>query len=407
MDKELISGSYTCVKDAKCLDFWVALGVPENEAKAFVGTHWKLEIGFDGNTPWSKLECDEFPLLNLDLSGAVEGRVFTIPDKGFGKTSMVFTSIIGQSNKVHVISRPEKFGAHEVIETYSGRGIKMEYISKDKGVCYVETWSRVVNVTGSFRLKRAENWELFTKDFPMCPKIDEAYKLNIFLSRYGDTIHIVDKFGDGTVLRTAWKYDVETTLFDCSMRMTKIPGGNKIISINKAGNIQEYTNKFTADGFVQTLLDKETGQTGLMEFVRFVDFTGEFKPITNEGGDDIAVAIGCPVVIYQKIFTDPTTRMIIKESGGHYVIDFISGSAPKEAKGETVFTLGEEFEFKNPFDPTDKLKMVATAKDNVLLGVGKGKRTWKWKYIFTENFVIRENEIVGAGATEKVIFLRC
>jgi hypothetical protein len=158
---------------------------------------------------------------------------------------------------------------------------------------------------------------------------------------------------------------------------------------------------------VQTLLDKETGQTGLMEFVRFVDFTGEFKPITNEGGDDIAVAIGCPVVIYQKIFTDPTTRMIIKETGGHYVIDFISGSVPKEAQGETVFKLGEEFEFKNPFDPTEKLKMIATAKDNVLLGVGKGKRTWKWKYIFTENFVIRENEIVGAGATEKVIFLRC
>ena len=38
------------------------------------------------------------------------------------------------------------------------------------------------------------------------------------------------------------------------MLMTKIPGGSKIISTNKAGKIQEYTNKFTADGFVQVKL---------------------------------------------------------------------------------------------------------------------------------------------------------
>ena len=40
------------------------------------------------------------------------------------------------------------------------------------------------------------------------------------------------------------------------------------------------------------MLDHATGKTGFMEFVRFVDFAGEFKPITNIGGSNIAVAMG-------------------------------------------------------------------------------------------------------------------
>ena len=38
---------------------------------------------------------------------------------------------------------------------------------------------------------------------------------------------------------------------DCNFLMTKIPGGNKTICRNKAGKIQEYTNKFTETGAVQ------------------------------------------------------------------------------------------------------------------------------------------------------------
>ena len=38
---------------------------------------------------------------------------------------------------------------------------------------------------------------------------------------------------------------------DCNFLMTKIPGGNKTICRNKAGKIQEYTNKFTETGALQ------------------------------------------------------------------------------------------------------------------------------------------------------------
>ena len=40
------------------------------------------------------------------------------------------------------------------------------------------------------------------------------------------------------------------------------------------------------------MLDHATGKTGFIEFVRFVDFTGEFKPISNIGGTTIAAAMG-------------------------------------------------------------------------------------------------------------------
>ena len=38
---------------------------------------------------------------------------------------------------------------------------------------------------------------------------------------------------------------------DCNFLMTKIHGGNKTICRNKAGKIQEYTNKFTETGALQ------------------------------------------------------------------------------------------------------------------------------------------------------------
>ena len=73
----------------------------------------------------------------------------------------------------------------------------------------------------------------------------------------------------------------------------------------------------------------------------------------------IFVFLGWPAEIYQKIMSDPSTRMVIKEDGCQYVVNFKSDSMPKEIpQDETVFKLGEEFEWKNPFDPTDTFKVL-------------------------------------------------
>merc|ERR1711936_1044261 len=406
MDKQLIAGTFTFVKGNEGLDFWAKLGVAEKDAKAFVGSHWTMKIGYDDEKMWVKVNSDEFPSMNLFMSSLEEGKEYSIPDKGFGKSSMVFSSIPDKPTMVHTITNTERFGSYDVMETYTEEGIKMEYFSKDKVVSFVENWSRVVKDIGSFRFKRGENLEIFTNMFPGFPKLDEGYKVK--LSKVGDSFLEVATFGDGTTFATPWKYDEEAPFLDCIFLMTRIPGGNKVICRKPTGQIQEYTTKFTDAGMFQQVVDQTTGKIVCVEFIRFVDLTGEFKPLTSVGGANIAFAMGWPAEIYQKMMSDPSTRMVIKEDGCQYVVHFKSDSMPKEMpQDETVFKLGEEFEWKNPFDPTDTFKMVATACENTLLVAGKGKVSMKAKYTFTENFVIREMEIAGAGMAEKVIFARC
>ena len=61
------------------------------------------------------------------------------------------------------------------------------------------------------------------------------------------------------------------------------------------------------------------------------------------------------------MISDPSTRMVIKEDGCQYVVNFKSDSMPKETpQDETVFKLGEEFEWKNTFDPTDTFKVLCS-----------------------------------------------
>ena len=97
----------------------------EKEAKAFVGSHWTMKIGYCEQKLWVKLDCEQFPMLNLFMSGLEEGKEYTIPDKGFGKSSISFTYEPGKPNMVHTIQKTERYGTYEVIETYSEEGIKM------------------------------------------------------------------------------------------------------------------------------------------------------------------------------------------------------------------------------------------------------------------------------------------
>ena len=100
-------------------------GIPENEAKGFVGTHWTLKVGFNDKKVWWQMECEEFPALNMFVAGIEEGKEFTTPDKGFGKSVVVSNSIPGQGNVLHVVSKTERYGTIETIETYSETGLKI------------------------------------------------------------------------------------------------------------------------------------------------------------------------------------------------------------------------------------------------------------------------------------------
>ena len=52
----------------------------EKEAKAFVGSHWTMKIGYCEQKLWVKLDCEQFPMMNLFMSGLEEGKEYTIKE---------------------------------------------------------------------------------------------------------------------------------------------------------------------------------------------------------------------------------------------------------------------------------------------------------------------------------------
>ena len=79
---------------------------------------------------------------------------------------------------------------------------------KEKGFSYVENWCRVIKDTGSFRFKKAENLEIMYEWFPGSPKLDEGYKVH--MSKCGDSYMETQIYSDGTIVKTPYKFDVET-----------------------------------------------------------------------------------------------------------------------------------------------------------------------------------------------------
>ena len=59
------------------------------------------------------------------MSSLEEGKEYFMPDKGFGKSSIIFNSVPGKPNMVHTVEKTERYGTYEVVETYCEEGIKM------------------------------------------------------------------------------------------------------------------------------------------------------------------------------------------------------------------------------------------------------------------------------------------
>ena len=64
-------------------------------------------------------------MLNTFMSSLEEGKEYCMPDKGFGKSSIIFNSVPGKPKMVHTVEKTERYGTYEVIETYCEEGIKM------------------------------------------------------------------------------------------------------------------------------------------------------------------------------------------------------------------------------------------------------------------------------------------
>jgi hypothetical protein len=112
--------------------------------------------------------------------------------------------------------------------------------------------------------------------------------------------------------------------------------------------------------------------------------------------------MGAPPGFADKFINDSKAMLCIKADGAFHCHTFKFSALPMEYS----FKIGEEFDFKNPLDPTDVNKCVGVCNGNCLMMSGKGKLDTTTKMTFTEHFLIQETHLCGTQITEKVIYTR-
>jgi hypothetical protein len=359
-----------------------------------------MKVRVCGKKVFTAATCCEHPEYNLCgvFTEGVENVIPCMPGIG-GKATMCFKKTGDNcyaSKMVH-----EQFGTVEWTEEFCDEGIKAVFTCKEKGLTATENWCRKVKETGTFKFKKMEGdvnamiHGVFGPDLT----IDEDYKEKYEIC--GDIYKLTVCAGK-TVIKHSWKLDEETKMGDVSMIVTKT-GVGKYKTIQKKGdNIIEWTSCIGDCGFVVSAVCHKTGQTGKVWMERYCEMSGSYKPISFSGTKEVCVAMGAPVEFAEKYMNDCKAVLCIKADGAFHCHSYKSSVVPMEF----AFKLGEEFEFKNPLDPTDVQKIVVARNDNVLIGSGKGKFETTNKMTFTDNFLIQEYHLCGTGLCEKIIYKR-
>lgn len=112
--------------------------------------------------------------------------------------------------------------------------------------------------------------------------------------------------------------------------------------------------------------------------------------------------MGAPAGLADKMMADSKAMLCIKTDGPFHTFSFKSSIMPMDMS----FKVGEEFEYKNPMDPTDVQKIMVAVNGNCMIGSSKGKHDATWKGTFTEHFLVWEYHVTGTPACEKVIYQR-
>jgi hypothetical protein len=131
--------------------------------------------------------------------------------------------------------------------------------------------------------------------------------------------------------------------------------------------------------------------------------SGCYKPICHAGVKEVCAAMGISGDMADKMINDPKAMVCIKADGPMHCHKYKYSACPMEYS----FKCGEEFDFPNPFDPTDVMKAIFTKEGNCLMGSFKGKCDSTLECIFTNNFMISKYKILGTPLCETVIHKKC
>jgi len=394
-----VNGTYVTTKSKEVIDFWKQAGVPEEHCKKLLGAHFETKICLTKKKAFWSTTCCECPEYNF--CGAIpEGVEQTIPCMpGFGgKATMCFKKT-GENVFCNKMTH-EAFGTVEWTETFCDEGMKVDYCCKEKGLTATEKWCRKVCEEGFYKFKCAEGDlnEIVGSLFPDM-KIDECFKERY--QKCGDTWKMTVCTGKEKMTHS-WKLDVESTFGDVTM-LTTCTGVGKYKTIQKKGsNVVEWTICFKDCGYVTTAVCHKTGKTAKLCMERYCEMSGCYKPISFSGTKEMCVAMGAPPEMAEKFMNDSKAMLVIEADGPFHSHDYKFSACPMHYS----FKLGEEFEVKNPVDPTDVSKCIYVSNGNCLMASGKGKLDTTAKFTFTDHFLVQEVHVCGTPICEKVIYTR-
>jgi len=395
-----VNGTYCTVKSKEIVEFWQKCGVPEEHCKKLLGTHWEMKVNVCGKKVYGAVSCCECPEYNM-CGVFTEGQTTEVPDMpGFGgKATMCFMKC-GENMYKSTMSH-ENFGCVEWTETYCDEGVKFEYTHKDKGLTACEKWCRKVSETGYYKFHKVEGDinAIIAPVFGPDMKIDESFKERY--QKCGDTYKVTVCMGDKH-FTNSWELDKESEFEGVTMLTTKTGVGKYKVIEKKGSNVLEWTVHFMDCGFTASVVCQKSGKTAKLYMEKYCEMSGSYKPVSYSGVKDVLKVMGAPAGLADKMMADSKAMLCIKTDGPFHTFSFKSSIMPMDMS----FKVGEEFEYKNPMDPTDVQKIMVAVNGNCLIGSSKGKHDATWKGTFTEHFLVWEYHVTGTPACEKVIYQR-
>ncbi|TRY77037.1 hypothetical protein TCAL_15937 [Tigriopus californicus] len=408
MTMDNVPGVYTNVKTQELADFLVKTGIPKEQAQSFVGVKSTMRLELhDGNWIYD-LKCPEMPGLNT-LAAFKEGVETEVDNPAFGgKAKMVFTT--SGPNTFKSIVTSELMGKIVFDEKYTEEGASITYNHEKSGATVAEKWTRVIDEDGWYKMYKEENLVNFNKAMGTPDDLgSDQSNFKMKVSHVGKAVQMIESCGHSEV-KTVFTYDEEfqygwpgTPNLDRTMIATRMgPGQILMLAKGSSGQSEEWRMTIKMDG---TMLwegrDKVSGQSCKMWMKKIPLFCGKFRQVSNCGFDEYGTAMGMPADMISKLKNDFESVLSMDMVGGLVHVKSTSKVMPMDMS----MKFDEEYEIGMP--GMESFKVIESLQGNDILSVSKGTRcTVKTLTKFTNNFAIMESEVVGLGASCKIVYER-
>ena len=392
------------------IKFFYSGSVAEQARKA-EGSRWKISFHKVGGKQWRVTKiCEDNPAANSvdvheeDVEQCVNSAVL-------GKAKVTLTRPNARTLKIR--TEPEVLDAMEITHEFSDAGCQTTN-DADGGAHFKHAlWHREVDEEGYFRYVGEENASKMMEVMLGMPGADFGPMAEGAMQRWvslgGDAWLFTEKLiGHTKVMKV--RLDEEGTYdipgYERKSFSTRLaPGKIKTILTNpETGAVEEWIKEVDCRGNMTWHgYDPVTGTRCKHLYERYTCLDGSWRPVHAHDMDKFGVAFGMPASAAKAMAeeTDYEIRLQTMPDGS------INETSTSKVLPYTMnYTLGEEFEFKEPASGT-VFNCITTASGDTYTQVHRGGgQTFKYVSKVSKNFLVMDFFLEGSDVKAKVIFMR-